>query len=435
MLSSDKDVNEFNTIQEKIDYLRGKEEDIYSNINKEFGNNYLINKESNEYSLLSIRSKLNLLGFDYELQDSSNLSEANDYYKAYERGNLIEYVKDLIYKGKGVINYPIYANKKFEINPRNVLAYNEHNRWNAYMIASGVTPSSINEILISMNEEGEYTNGKDIKNYKHGHLTNYDGLSKFINLVINRDLSDNKGKNQNKNINKDVLLKKYNIFKYDYQLMDDLEYFLSDDNPLYNYVIVSKKYSDCSKYSRIKNNNEAKKDKKVEPVLENKGEENNKASLNVSKENNKSTNEKHKDKKKDTNKESIDNKDKVEETKVNNKDNSNKKENYNEKKESTDKKGDTAIAKVVSDSNNKKPDNKENVNKNSSQKNKGEKPNNENKESVEETNNSQENKCQENKCQENKSQENNSQGKNNNGNKKYYKPYWKNKKKSNNKVS
>lgn len=249
LLNNDSKVKEFESINDKINYLKGEEEKILNDINKQFGNTYLISKEANTYSLLSIRNKLNLLGFDYELQDSTNISESSDYYKAYEKNNMIEYVKDLIYKGKGVINYPLLINKKFEINPRNVLAFLEHNRWNAYMIASGVTPSSIEDILISVNEKGENTNGKDIRNYKHGHLTNYDGLSKFVYLLVNREIDNNKGK---AHLNKEALLKKYDILKYDYQLMDDADYFLSDDEALFNYVIVHKKYLDTCKSSRLK---------------------------------------------------------------------------------------------------------------------------------------------------------------------------------------
>lgn len=164
-------------------------------------------RESNIYACLSLRSKLQLMGFDYQpiTEENKNaaVSEA-DYCGAYAAGDKIEYHKDLMVEDKKVVKYGV----DFKPSRRKTMAIHEHLRWNSFMITKGFVPSSKEEILAS-------NNGKNYALRRHGNLTTFEGLEEFRRMIARRD-----GK---KELETDVI-------KYDYQLLDDAHWLLSKND-------------------------------------------------------------------------------------------------------------------------------------------------------------------------------------------------------------
>lgn len=166
-----------------------------------------LERESNLFACLSLRSKLNLMGFDYcDIDDESKEEVKEDEYLAvYSKNFPIKYLlNDGIYKK--VVQYDL----DFKESLRTNLAILEHYRWNAYMLTKGIIPASIDQIL---NEKvnDKFTNGKNYALRRHGNITTFDGLVEFRKLVAERD---NKTE-----LDKDVI-------KYDYQILDDAHWML-----------------------------------------------------------------------------------------------------------------------------------------------------------------------------------------------------------------
>lgn len=203
--------------------------------------------------------KLNLIGLDYvtrEEAESKNLNviSSDEYYQIYEKNNEITWF-NYTFDEKKMVKYPLYINHKFEKNIRNNLAMQEHSRWNSYMLSCGIVPASIDQILnekvidnrkyqLKFNKE---TNGYEIvdrvkrernsngKNYyvrRHGNITTFAGLNEFVLMCTRRDnpkLDPNSKEFEDKLFDNDVI-------KYDYQIMDDLPWFLEKAG----YVIIKK---------------------------------------------------------------------------------------------------------------------------------------------------------------------------------------------------
>lgn len=162
----------------------------------------IIERESNVYACLSLRSKLHLMGLDYcERSDESREGlSADKYLSIYAKGDLPIIEKNADNSPKA-IRYSI----DFKESRRKNMAIQEHSRWNAYMLMNGFVPATIDEILTDKKDDGEYTNGKNYDVRQHGNLTTYDGLVEFRKLVATRDKSDEASKD---------------VIKYDYQLLD-----------------------------------------------------------------------------------------------------------------------------------------------------------------------------------------------------------------------
>lgn len=166
-----------------------------------------LERESNLFACLSLRSKLNLMGFDYcDIEDESKEEVKEEEYLAiYSKNFPIKYsLNDGVYKK--VVQYDL----DFKDSTRTNLAILEHYRWNAYMLTKGIIPASIDQIL---NEKvnDRFTNGKNYALRRHGNITTFDGLIEFRKLVAERD-------------NKTELEK--DVIKYDYQILDDAYWML-----------------------------------------------------------------------------------------------------------------------------------------------------------------------------------------------------------------
>ena len=93
-----------------------------------------------------------------------------------------------------------YRNADFDRDSvRKTFAVQEHQRWNASMIACGIVPSTRKQI-----ENGD---SKNLKLRRHGNITTFEGLIEFRKIVAQA-----KGKSEE---NTDVI-------RYDYQILDDL---------------------------------------------------------------------------------------------------------------------------------------------------------------------------------------------------------------------
>lgn len=151
-------------------------------------------REANVYACLSIKPKLQLLGYD--LAKDGN-DDSDEFMREYTRFDPIKYTDKEI-KGKRVI---LYDDCDFKENTvRNAYARQEHQRWNAYEICSGVIPASIAEIKTKSKEQL-------IKVRKHRNITTYDGLLEYRKIMAKQT-----GKTESD----------CDVIKYDYQLMDDI---------------------------------------------------------------------------------------------------------------------------------------------------------------------------------------------------------------------
>lgn len=181
-----------------------------------------LQRESSLYCCLSLRSKLNLIGFDYAPMDKHcEEVKESDYLNVYAvKDELTFYEVDgvpLTAQGKPIIQYP----SQFIDSLRRNFAIHEHLRWNSFMISKGMIPSTKEQILTEVDTDGKYTNGKNYALRRHGNLTTFDGLVDFRKMVAERDGVPE--------VNKDVI-------KYDYQLMDEAYWFLAQNG----YKIVKK---------------------------------------------------------------------------------------------------------------------------------------------------------------------------------------------------
>lgn len=163
-------------------------------------------KYSNIYAMLSIRSKLNLLGLDYvDITDPRD--EIDSYDTIYTKGE-IRFLSGIEVMGRKI---PAEMTYEFTSSVRGILAHQEHYRWNSYMLSMGYIPASIDNILNERNTNSGYTNGKNTAQKRHGNITTAEGLIRYRQLLSLRDECDE--------LERDVIC-------YDYQLMDDVVWLL-----------------------------------------------------------------------------------------------------------------------------------------------------------------------------------------------------------------
>lgn len=160
-----------------------------------------IQRNSNIYAVLSIRMRLQLLGYDYVLKSYPAKDASEDFLKDYTAGNPIVY-KDETVNGKKLINYK--AKYRKDGTPRSILAQTEHSRWNAYHICNGFVPASKTEYL---NEE----KGVLLQRRRHINLTTFKGLDDYDRWRTSPTSSPDE---------------RPDVIFYDYQLMDDAVWML-----------------------------------------------------------------------------------------------------------------------------------------------------------------------------------------------------------------
>lgn len=167
---------------------------------------------SNVYCVLSLRSKLNLFGFDYVVKSEEGEAVGYDeYIKKYGFGDMPNVEK---YNAK-VLDKPIvYYPSKYIPSLRGAMAELEHFRWNSFMISRGFIPSTISQIeseMVEKNGKMVNSNGKNYDLRRHGNLTTFEGLVQFAEIICKRD---------------NKTLEQVDVRKYDYQILDDAYWLL-----------------------------------------------------------------------------------------------------------------------------------------------------------------------------------------------------------------
>ena len=198
-------------------------------------------RESSLYCCLSLRSKLNLMGLDYKKKSSNEEENGDalsydDYIKIYAiDGNKPKAIEGVTVENKPVVDY----SKEMPLhNRRTYLAIHEHQRWNSCMISKGLIPSSIEQIF-KEERNGRYTNGKRYDARRHGNITTFSGLIGFRRLVAYRNYAlslKEEGKALLENpCYEDIIANEqpnemtYDVIRYDYQLLDDAFWLLSEN--------------------------------------------------------------------------------------------------------------------------------------------------------------------------------------------------------------
>ena len=160
-----------------------------------------IERDSNIYACLSIRSKLHLLGLDIVDKDNKIKGlEKEEYLKIYLEGKSLEYKDDKVVYGLD-----------YEPSKRSSLAEMEHYRWNAFMIMNGFTPASLEKIKTEVDINNKLTKGKNYAMRRHGNLTTVFGLVAFRKLIADV--------NKTSELEEDVIKYDYQLFDYAYDLL------------------------------------------------------------------------------------------------------------------------------------------------------------------------------------------------------------------------
>ncbi|MCM1043028.1 MAG: hypothetical protein NC350_02325 [Corallococcus sp.] len=184
------------------EYHRDKDESQLAQTAREewYGRFTQIQRESNIYGCLSLRMKLQLMGFDFAVRGTAQSAE-KPFWDKYLQNDEIVYGETSVGGRRAVV----HKNSDFERRSlRRIFAEQEHLRWNAFYICNGVVPATRKEIASP-------SKGKRLDIRRHGNLTTFEGLKEYARIV-----AETAGKTEEET----------DVIRYDYQLMDDAAYFL-----------------------------------------------------------------------------------------------------------------------------------------------------------------------------------------------------------------
>ena len=157
-------------VNEKLINSSKKINDVYNALkDKKRGWNELnfIEMYNQIYSMLNIRNKYNLLGFDYVTKEELNNKKVvtkEEFLSSYFEGNIPPLDEKNLYEAP--LNY-------FDLTKRNVLIYQEHLRWSAFYLINGYYPLPKNEIKV-IGKNKIYR--RDYERKLHASLINYYAL-------------------------------------------------------------------------------------------------------------------------------------------------------------------------------------------------------------------------------------------------------------------
>ena len=196
-------------------------------------------RESNLFGVLSLRSKLQMMGLDYCPVDDKRFDGIDEYdynkyiekYAGEDKPRIGEY--KLKAGGKDIVSYSL----DFAPSRRRNLAIQEHLRWNSFMISKGFVSADKETILGEQIYDAEkkkwkYSNGKNYAVRRHGNLTTFEGLVEFRKMLAQRE---------EKRTGEPADEASYDVIMYDYQLLDDAYWLLSTNG----FKIVSKEKKDA----------------------------------------------------------------------------------------------------------------------------------------------------------------------------------------------
>ncbi|MCH5161312.1 MAG: hypothetical protein J1G04_04695 [Clostridiales bacterium] len=165
-------------------------------------------RESNVYACLSLKMKLQLLGYDIA-EDGTDCTD--EFESEYELGDK-RTPSPLSVEGKTIWSY--CNDEQTRQSVRATFAVQEHQRWNANMICNGVIPATKAQI--------EENGGRILDKRVHGNITTMSGLIEYRKIIAaQRGISEEQA----------------DVIRYDYQLMDDAAWLLHKCG----YNIVKKK--------------------------------------------------------------------------------------------------------------------------------------------------------------------------------------------------
>lgn len=156
-------------------------------------------RESNIYAVLSIKMKLQLMGYTY--RSARPMGEEKPFMEKYQWGDKINYAGRVSCEGREEIKY---SNTIEEMSLRTNMAKQEHQRWNAYMITQGFIPATIEQIVSGKT--------KDFNIRIHGNITTFEGLKTWRAMQ-----SKVTGKSEDD----------CDVIRYDYQIMDEVAWLLN----------------------------------------------------------------------------------------------------------------------------------------------------------------------------------------------------------------
>ncbi len=164
-------------------------------------------RESNTYVCLSLRMKLQLMGYDYAKEGKDCSAEFEAKYEINDKRTPSEFEIN----GKRMWNYSNSEQNRDSL--RWTYAVQEHQRWCANMICNGIIPCNKKE---STQETKEL-----LKKRLHGNITTMSGLVDYRELVakVKGDSTE-----------------KIDVIRYDYQIMDDVVWLLHK----FGYSIIKK---------------------------------------------------------------------------------------------------------------------------------------------------------------------------------------------------
>ena len=170
-------------------------------------------RAGNFYCCLNLKTKLNLLGFDYvEKTDSGKMDALKEFHEKYYGTTGSDEIKNLRFmfasvdKDKNDYKYDTGVFRDGSV--RTLLAMQEHQRWNANYICNGVIPSKKSDI------DGK-GGGKDMKERLiHYNLTTFEGLDEYRVKAAGQAAAEDKYKEE--------------VRQYDYRIMDFADLILSD---------------------------------------------------------------------------------------------------------------------------------------------------------------------------------------------------------------
>lgn len=162
-------------------------------------------KKSNEKSVLSIMSKMSMLGLEITDENENAISE-REYLNIYDENHCIS--KNTTY----------FIRNKKNISKRDTLAFLEHQRWNAFMICDGYIPMKKSKIKVSKENDKVKLYKNDTTLRLHACITTFDGLEEYFDFMAKK-------------------LEEENIMSYD-------DAFLYVENKKYDYMLMDTAYND-----------------------------------------------------------------------------------------------------------------------------------------------------------------------------------------------
>jgi hypothetical protein len=230
--ASDEILNEDYIMEENLDFIAKNIANDYGNIAgcetnivTKWDTLTEFKRDSNRYAAMSIRTKLNLLGF--ELEKDADRTDDN-IIKAYEAAYgtaTSKKQRDEKASGKYVDFAERDATGEILDNARNNLARLEHQRWNTVHLVSGWTKLEIAEVTANSRQ--------DEKAKQHACITTFEGLSKLRRLQANKALEE--ANKSGETLSMDRALSDADTICYDFDVMDKLFKIL--DNSQY-YVTI-----------------------------------------------------------------------------------------------------------------------------------------------------------------------------------------------------